>query len=140
MLCCSTATATWSVRFEDHQPTLTSTSMTVFHESARRRYSEAQPGCRWIEYESPLNTLHTIPNSDRVTPPPPYVPLQEAELPPPLPPPPDIELSEEQQRVLRLVKMAKTYSSQVQLVSFHVRFLKRRNQRTIFQEPENLFY
>lgn len=107
MLCCSTATATWNVSFEDHQPTLTSTDMTVFHESARRRYPEAQPGCRWIEYESPLNTLHMIPNSDRVTPPPPYVPLPEAELPPPLPPPPDIELSEEQRRVLRLVENGK---------------------------------
>jgi ATP-dependent DNA helicase PIF1 len=33
--------------------------------------------------------------------------LQEAELPPPLPPPPDIELSEEQRRVLRLVESGK---------------------------------
>ncbi|KIK47896.1 hypothetical protein CY34DRAFT_147861 [Suillus luteus UH-Slu-Lm8-n1] len=103
----TSATATWDVRSEDHQPTLTSTSTTVFHESARRRYPETQPGCRWIEYELPLNTLQTIPNSDRVTPPPPYVPLQEAELPPPLPPPPDIELSEEQRRVLRLVECGK---------------------------------
>lgn len=103
----TSTTATWDVRFEDHQPALTSTSTTVFHESVRRRYPEAQPGCRWIEYESPLNTLQTVPNSDRITPPPPYVPLQEAELPPPLPPPPDIELSEEQRRVLRLVESGK---------------------------------
>lgn len=90
-------TVTWDVRSEDDQSALTSA----------RQYPEPQLGCRWIEYESPLNTLQTIPNSDRHTPPPPYIPLQEAELPPPLPPPPAIKLSEEQQRVLRLVESGK---------------------------------
>jgi len=103
MLHFSTATVTWD---ENYQPALMSTSATVPFESARR-YPEPQPACRWIEYESPLNALQTIPNSDRLTPPPPYIPLQEAELPPLLPPPPEIELSEEQQRVLRLVESGK---------------------------------
>lgn len=101
-------TVTWDVRSENHQSGLTSTSTTVSYESARR-YPEPQPGCRWIEYESPLNALQMIPNSDRLMPPPPYNPLQEAkvELPPPPPPLPEIELSEEQQRVLRLVESGK---------------------------------
>ncbi|KAG2142548.1 PIF1-like helicase-domain-containing protein [Suillus cothurnatus] len=99
----ASTTVTWD---ENYQPALMSTSATVPFESARR-YPEPQPACRWIEYESPLNALQTIPNSDRLTPPPPYIPLQEAELPPLLPPPPEIELSEEQQRVLRLVESGK---------------------------------
>lgn len=102
----TSTTVTWDVRSEIHHSALTSTSTTVSFESARR-YPEPQPDCHWIEYESPLNTPQTIPNSGRLTPPPPYIPLQEAELPPPLPPPPEIELSEEQQRVLRLVESGK---------------------------------
>ncbi|KAG2049871.1 hypothetical protein BDR06DRAFT_687421 [Suillus hirtellus] len=100
----TTTTLTWDVRSEDHQSSPISMG-TVSYESARQ-YSEPQPGRRWIEYELPSDTLQTIPDSDRLTPPPPYILLQEAELPP-LPPPPVIELSEEQRRVLRLVESGK---------------------------------
>lgn len=102
----TSTTVTWDVRSATHQSALTSTSTMVSFESARR-YPEPQPDCRWIEYESPLNTPQMTPNGGRLTPPPPYIPLQEAELPPPLPPPPEIELSEEQQWVLRLVESGK---------------------------------
>lgn len=101
----TSTTVTWDIKFEDHQLALMSMG-TAFGESARR-YSEPRLGCRWIEYESPSNALQTIPNSDRLTPPPPYIPLQDAELPPLPPPSPVIELSEEQRRVLRLVESGK---------------------------------
>lgn len=111
---------------------------TVSYESARQ-YSEPQPGHRWIEYELPSDTLQTIPNSDRLTPPPPYIPLQEAELPP-LPPPPVIELSEEQRRVLRLVESGKNIFFTGPAGKLACPLFKIRNECITFQEPENQFY
>lgn len=92
---------------------VTSMSTMVSFQTGARLYPEPQLGRRWIEYESPLNTPHARSNSDRLTPPPPYVPVRhcdvarEPELPPPLPPQPEIELSEEQRRVLQMVQNGK---------------------------------
>jgi ATP-dependent DNA helicase PIF1 len=101
----------WGVNSDRHQgSTLASTSTTVSYQAGARLYPEPQPGRRWSEYELPLNTRS---DSNRLTPPPPYVPFgqynvpKEPELPPPPPPPPEIELSEEQKRVLQLVHNGK---------------------------------
>ncbi|OAX43612.1 hypothetical protein K503DRAFT_107676 [Rhizopogon vinicolor AM-OR11-026] len=95
-------------------PGLHSNSITSCNEQRQwcgRPYPGPQPDRRWSEYESPLNTRHARPNGDRLTPPPPYIPLarydvpREPEIPPPLlPPQPAVELSEEQKQVLRLVQ------------------------------------
>jgi hypothetical protein len=104
----------WDVSSDRREgSTLASTSTTVSFQTGARMYPDPQPGDHWVEYESPSNTLQAMPNSDRLTPPPPYVPLRqyniprEPELPPPLPPQPAVELSEEQKRVLRLVQNGK---------------------------------
>ena len=93
---------------------LTSTRTTVSFQAGARPYPEPQLCRLWTEYDSPLNTVRAIPNSERrLTPPPPYIPSEshdvppEPELPPPLPPQPEIELSEEQKRVLRMVQNGK---------------------------------
>ncbi|KAG1749646.1 PIF1-like helicase-domain-containing protein [Suillus paluster] len=103
----TTTTVTWDVSTErsEGSSSLTSTSTTISY--GARRYPEHQPGCRWVEYESPLNRPLARPHSDRLTPPPPYIPLQEPQLPPPLPSQPAVDLSEEQKRVLRLVQNGK---------------------------------
>ncbi|OJA07958.1 hypothetical protein AZE42_05930 [Rhizopogon vesiculosus] len=110
----TTTTMVWEVSSDSHQgSTLASTSTTISYQTGARPYPEPQPGRRWFEYESPLNTRHARPNGDRLTPPPPYIPLarynmpREPELPPPLPPQPAVELSEEQKQVLRLVQNGK---------------------------------